>query len=62
MLSELGCELGQGFLFARPLDVGDVREQIRARMPEPPVVRVCDVSSAATAATAQAPAARPSAA
>jgi diguanylate cyclase (GGDEF)-like protein len=32
MLTELGCELGQGFLFARPLDVGDVREQLQARM------------------------------
>jgi EAL domain-containing protein (putative c-di-GMP-specific phosphodiesterase class I) len=30
MLGELGCEFGQGFLFARPMPVGDVEPWLQS--------------------------------
>jgi EAL domain-containing protein (putative c-di-GMP-specific phosphodiesterase class I) len=34
-LRELGCELGQGYLFSRPIRAGDVVELLRARQQQP---------------------------
>ena len=35
---ELGCGLGQGYLFSRPIRAGDVVELLRARRPARPAV------------------------
>ena len=40
MLRELGCGLGQGYLFSRPLRAGDVVDLLRARQPARPAAIV----------------------
>jgi diguanylate cyclase (GGDEF)-like protein/PAS domain S-box-containing protein len=45
-LRELQCELGQGFLFARPMDEGAMEDLIRAREQNPEMLGVGPVSGA----------------